>query len=303
MNQFPLCFALGLVFMTWAPNLLPAEEKEARYDGKTVTEWIKVLKTGGAADREKALRALGEMGTKAEAAVPALIAVIQSKDARYLEHKGALAALGKIGKPAIAPLIGIMTDPKTKTVARAVVSDALGQVGADAIPELVKLLKHENVDVRYWGAVAIGHVGPKGKKAVEALCAVLTSTDLDADHYIRFGVARALGRIGLNAKGAIPHLAKMVRDDEMSGFEACAALAKIGPDAVPALIEGVKNTKSERNRWEAIRALATLGPSAKDAVPLLLDLARKGKGLTREYARFAVLKIDPKAAASAGIKK
>ncbi len=95
----------------------------------------------------------------------------------------------------------------------------------------------------------------------------------------------------------------MVRDDEAMGFEACIALANIGPAAVPALIEGVGGTKSESTRWEAIRALRTIGPEAKAAVPLLLDLAKKREStLTREYARSAVLVIDPEAAAKAGIK-
>jgi HEAT repeat protein len=299
MNKFPLSVALGLVLVTQTPTLAPAQEKKAVYEGKTVGEWVQVLKSGGPAARQKALRALGRIGPEAKAAVPALIATLRNKDALYFEHTGALSALGRIGLPAVPPLIEIVKDKKAKTVDRMVASEALGRVGPDAIPALVKLLKDEDKWTRYWGAVAIRYVGPQGKGAVEALSAVLA----DKDDYVRMMAARALGNIGPKAKDAIPPLTKMARDDEAMGFEACAALAGIGPDAVPALIVTIKDTKSESNRWEAIQSLRKIGAEAKAAVPLLLDLAKTGKGLTRAYARVAVLRIDPKAAAKAGIKE
>ncbi len=59
MNKFPLSVALGLILIVQAPTLAPAQEKEAVYKGKTVGEWLQVLKSGGPADREKAIGALG----------------------------------------------------------------------------------------------------------------------------------------------------------------------------------------------------------------------------------------------------
>ena len=52
----------------------------------------------------------------------------------------------------------------------------------------------------------------------------------------------------------------------------CAPLrAKVGPAAVPALIEAVRGD-NEGNRKRAVEVLGMMGPDAKDAIPVLVGL-------------------------------
>jgi HEAT repeat protein len=55
-------------------------------------------------------------------------------------------------------------------------------------------------------------------------------------------------------------------------------------------------------REEAIKSLQIFGPEAKPAVPALIKLLHDNDDSIREQATNALLKIDPQAAAEAGLK-
>jgi HEAT repeat protein len=70
--------------------------------------------------------------------------------------------------------------------------------------------------------------------------------------------------------------------------------------ALPVLLEVIRGTEQPYIRQQAVNALGEVGPPAKAAVPALLK-ARKDNNL-RFVADAALKKIDPRAAAKAGVR-
>ncbi len=115
-----------------------------------------------------------------------------------------------------------------------------------------------------------------------------------------------LGFFGTNAKPAIPALLKALRSrDEPLLGAAAGALVRIQAEAkvaVPALIEGAVDSLG-RGQPDVVEALGDYGAEAKAAVPVLIKLLkdRSSKDI-RTAVPAALKKIDPEAAAAAGVK-
>src|SRR5437588_4468034 len=77
--------------------------------------------------------------------------------------------------------------------------------------------------------------------------------------------AEALGRRGAKAEDAVPVLVTVLRGDKEDVVRQAAAeaLAKVGPKAVPALLEVLKD-KSPLAREVTANALRLMGPAAKE---------------------------------------
>ncbi len=132
----------------------------------------------------------------------------------------------------------------------------------------MRLLKDEDVDIRYYAAEALGRLGPAGiselleamrdqrpsvrDDAARGLVALkpedkaavapkLTQWLQDKNWEVRRFVAETLGNMGPPAKAAVPTLAELLRDNDLSVREAAAgALWAMGPEAkaaAPALKE------------------------------------------------------------------
>ena len=96
----------------------------------------------------------------------------------------------------------------------------------------------------------------------------------DEDPALRIEATRALEKIG---PPAIPVLMDMLKDkdSQVRGCAACA-LSNIRPKprtSVPVFTESLKD-RNEQVRWAAAAALGSMGPDAKAAIPALLELIR-----------------------------
>ena len=111
--------------------------------------------------REIAAEALGDIGSSAQAAVPALVAVLGDESERVRFH--AAEALGTVS-----------------------------QQESIAIPALSAALRDENERVRQDAALALARIGPHAADAVSALEAVFS----DGNMYVRGDAVHALYRIG-----------------------------------------------------------------------------------------------------------
>jgi HEAT repeat protein len=122
----------------------------------------------------------------------------------------------------------------------------------------------------------------------------------------RVQAIKDLGSLGPQGQQAIPALLEALRqnDDILCGT-AAEALVKIQADpqtVVPALI-GCMTDGNGNGRPDVVEALGQFGPKAKDAVPALIKLLqdRSSKDIMTAVPA-ALKKIDPAAAASAGVK-
>src|SRR5262245_41109967 len=151
-NRVICIFLAVALLLVWRAN---AQEK-----ANQVFDLVRQLQSQNADVRGSAADALGQIGSDAKEAMPALIAALKDQDAnvrRYAAH-----ALGQIG-------------PDTK----------------DTVPALIAALKDQDKWVRTTAVCALGKIRPDAKDAVLALITALKDRDVP----VRQSAANALGRI------------------------------------------------------------------------------------------------------------
>jgi HEAT repeat protein len=110
-------------------------------------------------------------------------------------------------------------------------------------------------------------------------------------------VILAIGKLGREARSAVPALVKLMEKDDPSwpffSTDAIDALGEIGPEArtaVPNLIIQLRKS-SESNRAHAAEALGRIGPGARAAVPELEKRLKDVRLRVRIWAAFALIRI------------
>ncbi len=136
--------------------------------------------------------------------------------------------------------------------------------GKDPIPPLLGLFTHERADVRAWAAEEVGKIGP-------------------------------------DAKAAVPKLAEQLVADKSSTEPYVAALAAVGPDSLPALTDLIGH-KEPRVRGAAAEAFGRLGPEVRSkATPVLRGVIEGDKDPAVKAAALTALgRVNPDAAKSLG---
>jgi HEAT repeat protein len=169
---------------------------------------------------------------------------------------------------------------------------ALDPFGDDlraAVPLLAKHLGHTSVEVKLAVLYALETLERDAAPAAAALAKTLD----DADAFVRWGAARALGRMagfeGKDVDTAVKALGKRLADDNIRvRTTAAVALKHYGPAAKAAaadLASAVAKSDDETRKL-AMRALARLGADAKPAVAALAEaLAAKETSVRLEAAR------------------
>jgi HEAT repeat protein len=190
------------------------------------------LKDADGEVRSIAATAIGNLGSKAEAAIPALIAQM-GKDSNKEARETAARALGRIGKAAptnrtaIKPLQQASADdadPVTRTVALGALAMMEEDVPAQ-ITALRKFLHHEEALVRMKASHALGMIGTVAKAAAPEILEVL---EKETDGHRRGYIARALGNTG--DPNSLPALQKALKKetDSAAQGEMRGAIQKLG---------------------------------------------------------------------------
>lgn len=153
---------------------------------------------------------------------------------------------------------------------------ALIELGQDAIPALTDLSHSSDVDSRWW---AIRTLAQSPLAQTEWLVPFLLN---DPAPEVR--QCAALGLAIKPDETAISPLVQALSDaDSMTGNLAMNTLVKIGKDAVPALIECVKDKSSQSARILALRALAELRDHR--AIPVMMQVMEEESVLLQHWAR------------------
>ncbi|HEY4312630.1 MAG TPA: HEAT repeat domain-containing protein [Pirellulales bacterium] len=106
----------------------------------------------------------------------------------------------------LAPQPGLMPNLYRPWGIKETAVDALGRIGENAVPTLISTLNDPNPRVRAEAARALARIGPEAKEAVPALVARLDDPDDD----VRQAAARALGQVGPAAASAVPALIGLI---------------------------------------------------------------------------------------------
>jgi len=177
--------------------------------------------------------------------------------------------LGKLGpgaKDAFSHLVAAAED-RDQPVREAAVH-ALGGFGTMALSTLVTFLLHSDKYVRRNAVWSLGKLGPQAKPALPSLCQALR----DEDPRTASGAAQALGSMGEKAADAVAALAEAMRGTNVVLCRLAAkALSQVGRPAMATLISHLKN-HDPFVRGEAAVAIGWIGSAAEEAVPVLIDM-------------------------------
>jgi len=214
-----------------------------------IDELIKQLKHTDSDLRREAAKKLGEMGSEAQKAGPALVTAVKG-DKDLFVRRFAARALGEVGadpKSAVPALSSLLKED-TKELTEAAIG-SLGKMGEAAVPALVQVLKKQDADPKK---------KDKGNKKAPATP--------DRTAFLRAKAVNALGELGSAAKSAVPALIDALKDASIRA-DAATALGNIGPaakDAVPVLREAVGGKGNKRDK------------AFKDAVNQAIQKIEKG---------------------------
>ncbi len=111
------------------------------------------------------VRAAGALYEIGNITVEPLVKCLENEDVRV--QVNAIYTLGKIGDTrAVLPLINHMANAGAEVRSR--ISDALIKIGSTAVPDLVKLLEHNDRDIKWIAAYTLGKIGPEAEQALIA---------------------------------------------------------------------------------------------------------------------------------------
>jgi HEAT repeat protein len=135
-------------------------KEEAVYQGKPLSQWMKLLEDTNPITRLAAIHAVGKIGPDASAAIPVLVDTI--RQTRNHDRRILVAC-----------------------------NNALLEMGQEIVPYIIPLLKDDDWEMRRGGAWLLGKVGPDAKDAVPALTEALNDTNAA----VRMKAAEAIKKI------------------------------------------------------------------------------------------------------------
>jgi HEAT repeat protein len=171
----------------------------------------------------------------------------------------------------------------------------LGPDASDAVESLVRLISHEDSELRRASARLINAIGPAVSEILEHLIIALS----DSDEVVRGEVAYAMMNVDKDLDEAVPHLVELLMDEEEFEHKgkikevrmaAQEALIHIGLDAVPGLLEALRNDRADY-RLIVITTLAQIKPIPEEAIKEIEDAAQDPDETIQTEARKALKKI------------
>ena len=247
-------------------HLLGTLRGEALQNGKYVSQWVDDLSNQDEDTRREAANNLGNLGTRGRSALPELLRVTcEDPD----EHVRCMAAFAVYK---IASAVKRYQDDRATEI----------------LDALIVALQDDDPIVRMNATLGLGTLGPDARKAVPQLEAGIKRKDNDVrvlwfTMSVREQMILTLGFIGPDAKGALRLLEESLADkQESTRCMAATALGKLGTDAkhaVPLLLKTADNPSEHRVvRQSARDAIALIDPESAAKKPASSPAVQKLSG-------------------------
>jgi hypothetical protein len=202
----------------------------------------------------------------------------------------ALQGLKDAGKKAVAPLLVAVKKAAPQHQGR--FSAAFRLIGPEAraaVPTLLGLLKGPDEYSRAAAAAALGSVTGREYKPDPRVVPALAERIKKGGPQERYAAAWALGRIGPNARTAVPALIELLKDEQQ--YDLPGATAEHPDFGRPF---GMRGYQPSVLAHIPAAALGNIGPDARAALPALRKIAlRQVIGCTEAAAREALQQIEP----------
>jgi HEAT repeat protein len=251
---------------------------------------VKVLGDRTRGDWDAPATALGQIGAEAVAPV---IPLLRSHEG--YARGAAEETLTQIGAPAVPAVLEVLGDDNAAVRLAAVqVLHQIGPKGGPAVPALVRILRDKDGRVRRAAVRALGATGPEG---LRALCEALRAPEEDLRREAAQALAE-LGTGARAAAPALT--AALKDDSPRVRVRAAEALWCVGGDrdaAIRTLVApletiGCRQTPAGLQvAQEALQVLARLGPDAAPAVPALTAVLKAPPPAPRLAAAIALRNV------------
>jgi HEAT repeat protein len=258
-----------MTIAAWLPLVLAGvgwsqEKPEPDFRGRPLGFWVGRLRAPDPDSRREAVFALGEIGSAAAPAVPALL--------EALAHAEPVPAGPDptLWPESLGGTWELHTDPRFLSApgAKGEIAGALGRIGPAAraaLPALLELMKEPNRALRFAAARAAGHMGDA---AVPDLAAALRHRNAG----FREAAVRALGEVGVAHAGSAGAILNALGDEDRRVRKMAVRFAlQMGPEMAPALVAGLK----EKARAGAAWALCLCGEEGRRIVREALEQGDK----------------------------
>jgi HEAT repeat protein len=188
----------------------------------------------------------------------------------------------------------------------------MGPKASAAVPALIKLVNDPNAEVRFSAVLALRYMGTEVVQAIPALSSALNDNAIGLrrpgnDFQVREMAAQVLGRIGPDARMAVPGLRRMLSDTNApTRQEAMLALWRIDHDTnlVSQAVAEVEHAPDALTCKRFVGVLGAMRSAAMPAVPAVLRAITNSARLPNlsttdvpRAVRIALRKIDPAGAA------
>jgi HEAT repeat protein len=237
----------------------------------------------------QAADALGDLGSRAKAAVPALLEALKSEDPEVRWHVcRALGTIGGDSEAAANALAQLLKDEEPSV--RAYAAFALGRMGEAAMP-VVDAVLEASFDpeplVRRAAGRAARSIDPPPEKTLPIILKILEEGDPAI-------IMPALSTLAEEGKEVVPRLRNALKH-EKACYWACIVLAEIGADAAEAVpeLQAVLEHPDPDVHMQALLALGEIGPASAPAVPKIIELLeQRGFPPVQSAAAYALRKIE-----------
>lgn len=291
-----LLFVVGLV--VGATAFVALRPREPVYQGKRLSEWVKIYANSTGTDQKHAVLAIRQAGTNA---LPTLLRMLRSRDSWAKVKLMQLASKQSLIK------FDFTSEHDRRYLAVFAIQE-LGPAAKPALPALIELLN--NADTTSYAKDALVPLSANFLEREEELLLAASFTNENPE--VRENVISLLGGRGGGAVAAalIQRLQETDRGVRLSTIESLVSLRAIHPsDEIAGEFGLVVRTlaKTLQDDSPAVRsavalALCQFGLDAQQAVPYLLKHVNDPDERVRQDVALALRTIDPEAAASAGVK-
>ncbi len=296
---FLLCATVAGGIAWWI--VLP---RDSQFRGKPESEWIKSINYNGDDAQTQQWRELGPEGLR-------LLASTLDKGRYY--RKCYRWMMPRMPGLLSGPLSRRLPDPADAHATRMCVISLLSRLGKDAKPvepAIARAIDDDDEGVRLSaiGCYESGLLDVISAKEKAARLPSFLRALQDPEWAIRNNALVALRFYTNDAPVVVPPLITALQDPNinvrMLAAEALVHLdapAAIKAGVVPILITILKDP-NDQVAYQAGEALGGMGKDAATAVPALVESLKSPSRLTAQTAARALKKIDPEAAAKAGVK-
>lgn len=281
-----------------APSPTAAPDSAGADSAASITDLVaRLVSAADSRDRVVVIDEIGAIGQNALPALDALVKSLADDEPRVRWHAArAIGLIGEDARSALPSLVALLddADPIVVTQAAAALSVIREDDNRATIPAADAAAYKSAVEPLVKTAV---HSDPRARRAAmraltrftgsfAELAPLLTRQLADADPSV---VLAAMHTLADMDDDAVPFLVEAVKDPK-SRYWAEVALAEIGPEAAAA-VEPLAKLAAEgeiEDRLQAILTLASIGEGAKAAVPTLVQAIESGDASLRLPAAFAL---------------